>query len=189
MIINALTIDKKNKTISNLAKLSLEQSELIDALAFNDSLNLAYIGEKINPNTFVELENGQKVKFYSLIKSNTLFFKYSELSCSPCIQQEIQILKKFSNSMNNSNLFVLTSYEDIGRLYRFKRINEIENLTLINISDQQLFSSLSLEKEHIPFYFVVDSNLILSSMFVPDKTKPILTNRYLRLVNKYVLNN
>ena len=44
--------------------------------------------------------------------------------------------------------------------------------------------STPMEELSSPYYFIVDSTLIMSDIFVPDKSFPSLTNHYLNMIKR-----
>jgi len=64
-------------------------------------------------------------------------------------------------------------------MLNFKRINNL-SLPILNIDSL----GFTIEKENIPFYFMLDSNMIATSFFIPIKEMPDLTSEYVFQGNK-----
>jgi len=136
----------------------------------------------------IELYNelGEKVFFSDLVKDRSvLVFRFSELNCEICVEEEIKRLKVLSKSIKNRLLFV-TSYSFERYLYTFKRINNFK-LPIYNIVPNKI--KIPVEELNIPYYFVLDSALNIHDIFVPEKTEPENTEKYFKdIILKHSLN-
>jgi hypothetical protein len=130
---------------------------------------MKYSGRMIDSNLQVMSEFGEIKKLSLLNSENTMFFKYSKLSCNICVEQQMKILKLISQENINTKFILLTNYDDISNLYKFKRINNIE-LMFYNLKENHMLPFL--DSLNIPYYFTLQNNMMINELFVPEKKTP-----------------
>jgi len=82
-----------------------------------------------------------------------------------------------------NNIVMITDYENTGNLFRFLRINQMEDFDVYLTQDHELQSVL--EFHNMPYYFILDSRLILKSIFIPNKEDNEFTKSYFNSITKY----
>jgi len=184
ILANTYKLSNQNRLIQNLKNYSIKQANVINGIAYNDSLQIIYSNTQIDGNIEVVSESGKKYTIKELVDENTLFFKYSQLSCGSCVEQEFKMLAEYISPKHQRKIIVMTDYGDVGLLYRFKRINKISH-EMFNVQNQQIISSF--ENNYLPYYFVVDSSLFIRTIFVPSSSQPNLSKRFLQIVDNSVL--
>lgn len=114
-----------------------------------------------------------------------LVLRISELSCSMCVDSALMNVKRFieDHDLEDRVLF-LTSYKRERDLILFRRLYQID-YPVYNIGENQI--TLPVESRNVPYMFVTDSTLLSRSLFIPERTFPKLTKRYLDFVKKRYL--
>lgn len=142
----------------------------------NSSLDQDIIGEFLNQS--VRGLDGVDVCVKDLISKGTLFFIYSEYSCSPCVEKQIEIINSLASSISKTDIIILTNYEDDLKFKKFCTINKI-GVRVYNGSKVSLF----LNKYSIPYFFEMNNKFKIKNVFFPDKSSDENTFSYLETVN------
>lgn len=115
----------------------------------------------------------------------TLVFDLSSISCTKCVEQqidkEIELLKEFSNKVGSNKVLVLARYRNPNDLDLFKRLNDFE-LKIYNKEDRTL--GLPVEQHDIPYMFLADSTFKAQFVFIPDENLPTLSEDYFRYIEQ-----
>lgn len=140
---------------------------------------------KLNPQKVISL-NGDSVLLSDLLSDSRLIFRFSFLSCISCFDKELDIIiseiKNLSRLQNN--IIILISDYNLESFIETKK-----KLVLAN-SDIPIFGinpgnfCIPLEESSIPYYFTIDSSLIINDVFIPMKEFPKLTLDYLKTLNE-----
>lgn len=132
--------------------------------------------------TIVYTESGDSTTL-DKIKQNkkSLILRYSYLSCQPCVDNIIANIKQFVEENDTLEVLLLSNYQCKKDLRNFKRINtiftEVYNIKHLDIS---------LEKENVPYMFIIDENMNIFNFFIPRKEIPELTKQYLQRVKRII---
>ena len=66
-------------------------------------------------------------------------------------------------------------------------------IPLYGIRDMDVYNTntfnIPVEELGFPYYFILNSNLQISNVFIPDKATPSITNIFLKSVNKKFVEN
>ena len=109
-----------------------------------------------------------------------LVCRFSQMHCESCVNSSIQILRNRIDSIGTNKVVFLGNH----------RNNKIFNrvIPLYKIQDMRVYNcpaiNIPVEKLGYPYYFILDKNLQISNVFVPDKAKPNITNKYLENICK-----
>jgi len=133
---------------------------------------------QILSNKLVLIENdGSFQVLDSIINEAKLIFRYSNLHCHSCIDKQMDLLSKYSDSIDNDRIILFTYYQNLRDLFLFKRLNHIRfktyNVKSLDIPCEELQS---------PYFFVLDKNLKINDSFLPSKKDTILTINYLSTI-------
>ena len=107
-------------------------------------------------------------------------YKQSDLKGSTHVVYSIVKMINYSDSIKNDNIIFLGHYENNKNLNMIKKQIGIKDIATYNCS----YMSTPMEELSSPYYFIVDSTLIMSDIFVPDKSFPSLTNHYLNMIKR-----
>lgn len=177
------------KIKSNNTEFTSIYSVLNNKLDKNKSEALTYehnfIWEKENENLqldanleLIDIE-GKPVLAKDIFKTNSLVFRFSELNCRECIDAEIDALVNSKDKIKKE--VILVAYyqtpRDLFVFYKEFQKKGLTNIKMYLFPDKVL--PTSIDKLNTPYYFCVNSNLIMNNFFIPQKEKPILSKVYL----------
>lgn len=103
-----------------------------------------------------------------------LVCRFSELACESCIQFAIENIKKRSEEVGVDNIIFLCSYMNNKMLMRMIEIYNIEQYKVFNYNSL----AISIDDWRKPYYFILDHNLTISDILIPQKTSHSLINHY-----------
>lgn len=113
-----------------------------------------------------------------------LVFRFAEQHCESCVNSAIQIFKKDIESIGAQNILFLGSYRNNKLFNRVKPLYGIDSLKVYNVPELDI----PAERSGYPYFFVMQSNLMISDTFIPDKGVVSITNSYLKIIyEKYFL--
>ena len=105
--------------------------------------------------------DGNEIKISRLLNKKTLFYMYSERTCSPCVEQEIKLISKYDGI---KNIIILANYEDTNKFKKFCQLNEPKVKSYTGSS-----SDLLGMHHYISYYIVLNKDKSISDLFFPDK--------------------
>jgi len=109
-------------------------------------------------------------------KKRSLILRYSHLSCKPCVDAIIACVKQFAEQNNQIEILLFSSYRFEKDLRDFKRMNKIFT-EVYNVK----YLDIPIEKENIPYIFIMDKNMNVFDFFIPQKDMLELTEQYIVL--------
>ena len=188
-----LTITLKNKKI--LFQYKQEMARVIDdniiskQILINREINiLRNIGLQINIEQNVKDEQGNKISVAELLNgSHKIIFRYSELNCNLCIEEEIQILQKYINDIGFDNILFFSTYNSTRDLFLFKRINQLQNYRIYNLKEEQL--NIPIDRLNIPYVFLIDSSGNIVMLNIPEETKPEFSEQFYNVIISRLASN
>lgn len=153
-----------------------------------------FIREKENDNlkldgnlTLMDIA-GNTVFVKDIVKANSLVFRFSELNCGECMDAEINVLVDNKDKIKKDVIFIVY-YQDNRNLFVFYKEFQKKGLTNIKMYlSPNKGLSIAMDKLNMPYYFCVNSNLVMSNFFIPQKEKPKLSQVYLECTSKNFLN-
>lgn len=160
----------ENKTSKDNSELQAYRFNLSIAIK-NSNLQLENVTMKDSSSNLLFLKgvfkNGQK---------ELLVCRFSKLHCESCVNSAIKLFLKGSESIGVENVLFLGNSKN-------NRIFNREN-TLYGIQDMAVYNTpefkIPIEELGYPYFFVLDSNLHISNVFLPDKGIPKITKEYLK---------
>ncbi len=192
LVLNGFLLTKINnysKAINDINILSKDiKKELL-------TLEQNIIDENLNENLklredikFINI-HGNVVLAQDIFKKHALVLRYSESNCSDCIKAELNAVLKNKELFVN-DIYIIAHYRNKRDLYVFYR--DIQNKGLKNIKmyllpDKDL--NIPADKLNMPYYFCIDSTLLITNFFIPQKDKPKLSENYLLNTSKNFLGN
>jgi hypothetical protein len=144
--------------------------------------------ENLKMNGKLKLLNmdGDSVLAENIFTHKMLVFRYTIMNCSDCINAEFELLsKEFINKIDITvNICFLAYYENTRDLVvDFRRFQEKQlniNMFILPINRLQI----PIESQNLPYYFTIDSSLIMRDFFIPIKEKPNWTYSYFERLKK-----
>ena len=127
------------------------------------------------------------IRICEIIKAKTLVYRFSNRSCSPCVENDIMELKKLGSTIGYDNIIIISDYDNTRSLINliskfsmsFKCYNYKNNIELA--IDQE--SSM----KEAPFFLVINRDLEINFAHLShedDKINEIYFNR----VKEFMLN-
>lgn len=111
-----------------------------------------------------------------------LVCRFSELDCESCIDYAIKSMKEYSVRMGIENILYLGNYRNNRIFNRQRAMCGIDSCRSLNVAKL----GLPIEDLNQPYYFVLDSSLLVSNVFIPNKTTQRMLNTYFDvLCDKY----
>ena len=171
--------DSINEQIFRIERAVETYQDEAESLLFVDTLRIKSSGMVLNKEIYLFTDENDSILLQDVFDKNEsiLFFRYTELNCQICVDNEILLLKKWV-AQSQTRLIILSSYESIRDLYLFVRTNQIPGLEIYNLKNQKL--GLPLERFNTPYYFMSDSSLKAARLFIPEKSFPERSKVYFR---------
>lgn len=155
-------------------------NELIETLTTNFILTYRANGIMIDSMLQLKTEKNKDILMKELVGEHSkLVFRYSQLHCNVCVDQEVKFLKDLIDEIGDENILILAHYDSFRNLSLFKRTNQVST-KVFNIKDIKL----PIEEYNIPYYFVVNKDLHISDVMIPTKYLPERTQSYLEFVKE-----
>lgn len=184
-----LTLKKEREDFQNLNQSnkiscdSLRQlKNSIDVLFLNTSFMFEFQSDKIDKNIVLFDEKENKITLKQLVQNKPkLIFKYSDLNCNVCIDEQINLLKKASEKIGSENIIILANYNSPRELSQFIRMNQI-NFKVFNLRNTE-FTSVD---RSLPYYFILDESFSLNLLFIPIKGNTSLSQLYFNKVSEKI---
>jgi hypothetical protein len=166
-----LTMSLKRQSIvfnNTLSDMSLLKENILNSWKIENTI--------LTDSLIKDEDNNVIIKSNLIKRSPLLIFRFSELNCSTCIQDQLSLLSDLLQS-NDINYIIISDYNSIRNLGIFKRVNAIK-VPIYNC--KQL-----LNRETItPYYFVLNKNGTISDFYYPDKKFPEISKEYLKLIHE-----
>jgi hypothetical protein len=138
---------------------------------------------RFQPNIQLKDENGKYILLSSLVKKGKkLIFRFSETSCCSCLDQLKMILNSNRYNLKNEIIYI-SDYSDTKRITFFRTLLNI-NCCIYSINDL----GLPIEKEKIPYLFILDEDMISKLFFIPTYGNQKLTENYMNNINSSLKN-
>ena len=113
-----------------------------------------------------------------------LIFKYSKLNCDVCVDEQIILLKEFTEIIGSENVIIISDYDNPRELTQFVRMNQLDN-EVLNLHDQEI---IPFDKS-LPYYFILSRHLTLQQLFIPLSGSRYLTKNYFNLILRSYFND
>ncbi|MDY7396731.1 hypothetical protein UMM65_15895 [Aureibaculum sp. 2210JD6-5] len=127
--------------------------------------------------------DGDTVFAKNVFNNAKLVLRYTESNCRMCIDAEHDILIQNANNIKE-NVAVLSTYDRLRGAFMDAKKLAKSGLKNIEIYLVPYALKLPLEQQNIPYYFVVNKNLRVSSLLVPAKEDPKLSMHYVKSILK-----
>lgn len=163
-----------NKLEQKIRDDSITKNELLCRIQLLFKLD----NQRIDSNTKLFYENGDSILLKEIKFDRYLFVvRFSEFHCLNCITSEMKLVAQ--KAKLNKNTIFLATYNYLSDLKVNKRIMGLScpvyNIPLGTIDN-------IIEKNKLPYYFVIDSNYRIKHLFIADPNNPMLTNKYLEFI-------
>ena len=126
-----------------------------------------------------KFQNDSLCAFVEKLKKPILMLRIKETSCQTCVSNELDKIKELKENGIKCALLVTYSPSIIKKLMKKKKCN---NITIFHIPNDCLYDNWYIEQYEAPYYFVLHPNKMASDFFLPEKSKPELTDFYIKSV-------
>lgn len=128
--------------------------------------------------------SGVDVKLLDVMNEGSkLVLRFSQNSCKPCIDKQIEFLEEFSKVNGRDKVVLLMSSSNANDLKIFKQTNNV-SLPIFRLAEG-LVPSVR-ESQNAPYLFLLNKDLRTSLIFTPDKEIHTNTAAYYRQVSDYL---
>jgi len=132
-----------------------------------------------NQSVYLGVDSLDRIDLNRFVKDTKLFLYFSSNTCSPCIEETVEIIERtFPNYLKNEKIVFVSP--DYPARYRINCYGK----KLLNLEKGKLGLSLENSTEP-PFFIVIDSTLQVKSIPVVNKMNFDRTTDYLESVKKY----
>lgn len=157
---------KKERDLEVNAQLGL----LNDGLQLNDLVLTGRDDENVS------------LKEYMYDKKTVLVIRINELHCSDCVNFILHKVDRLSKELKlTGHILVLASYRN-PTVLRIMQNKQETPMPFYNAGQQAI--PLPVEKVKFPYCFILDRDLTVRHVFVPDKAAAALSNQYLQGISK-----
>lgn len=163
-----ITTDELHTYRHNFKVNILNSNLVIENLDIKDSLNITFPIKKI----------------FDDKQESILVYRFSQMHCESCVNSSIQITQNWVDSVGINNVVFLGNHRNNRVFNKTIPLYGIQGLKVYNCPK----INIPAEDIEYPYFFVLDSNLQISNLFVPDKATPFITNSYLKNVSKKLKN-
>jgi len=173
--VNGLLFFRLLKENSHLKSDINTQNIKIKHYQYNDIVNTQLTSTLINidSTTIIETLYSEKILFREIVNEYLVVFRYSNISCGSCVDSEVLLLRQLVNQVGLENVLIVTDNEDTGQIFRYKRMHKIIDVNTVISNDDNL--NIFTHEYSIPYYFIIDSNLLIRSVYIPHSELNELT--------------
>ncbi len=171
------TLKKQRILLENVQQNNYDrQLSLWELLSEGEEID-TLLASNINDDTIsLVKDNRSLVEDY---RKPILIFRVTDNNCVVCVDSVLHQLMSFSDDVL-TKVVILTSNKTMRELRLFTKSipKSIKTLRLLDNS----MSKVRIERINIPYFFVLQSNHIMSNIYIPDKQYPKGTNDYVNLL-------
>jgi hypothetical protein len=175
LITNTNNQKETNKIIESISKSLDVEKKLAQTRDYYLNLELKYNNIKIDETLKLVDEKGRTFTIKEMLTRKKIVFRYSELQCNVCVENQITSLKKYKDKIGVDNILILADYTNFRNLILFKRLNALD-IAVYSLSKKM---NIELEEENFPYFFIVDNSLVAKDYFIPIKEIKNYTDNYL----------
>ncbi len=177
LIYRLLGIKKETKEIINLERTIMEERV--------QSLNDNFVISIQNSNISLPDKIFHQLSFYGKTKDSTLLVvRFSEYDCSECVEFILIKIRKFIEK-NDTKVVFLTTFQENRTIQIILKKYDLGWLPNYNV---EILDNIPIEKMHYPYCFTIDNSKKISNLFLPSRSVPMLTDKYLSLIENRFCN-
>jgi hypothetical protein len=173
-IVHFYRLKKQNTTVSKNDELHSYKTNFQTNIQ-NSNHSLEGVTAKDSLNNVFLLNN-----IFKDNQKQVVICRFSESHCESCVNFSIQLFRRWVDSIGKDNILFLGTYRNNKIFNRTKTVYGIHNLNVYNISKL----NIPVEELGYPYYFVLNSDLTILNVFVPDKSTLVITDNYLEMIYK-----
>lgn len=181
---NLFILKKNNKYVKLL--------QYKDSIILNQDFKQQQL-DYIESNLFSTIKNQNidiktKIKTYHIDtllnkQQHVVVYRYHDTDCESCIHFGMLKLKRLSEYIGNEKIIIFIKTSSKKTLLLSRNVYNI-NFPMFIIDSLPVH----LDQFNIPYLFVLDQNMQINNLFIPDKTIPKYTDKYLNEIqHKYFI--
>jgi len=118
---------------------------------------------------------GNEISLMNLVSKNKIFFCFSRNTCTPCLEQTVEIIKKiFPNYKQNEKIIFISPDYD-------KRFREnCYGKKLLTLEDSKF--GIPIEDTEAPFFLIINDQLHIEAIHIVNNLNFEKTEEYLRKI-------
>lgn len=120
------------------------------------------------------------VSLGSLLSGPTLVFRYKSTDCGQCVDFALLKLKKAAAHIGAGRILVLAGQTDRRGMEMLRRQQGMEDIRFYRAETV----NTPAETVQYPYCFVLDRDMLIRSVFIPDKANPRSMDLYLKMIGK-----
>jgi hypothetical protein len=178
---------KHHKIEPEVKSISENPDIQVDTALYYNIFDIANASDntKIDSNVILTTYTGNTLELFEVINNfPSLIFDFKHINCKTCFEDEMTRIINFSREIGTDNVIFISAFKNKREQY------VLENkygINVYDIGDKGL--GLPIENEYCPFIFLLDSNYIADSFYVPTKEFYHMGNIYYNILyNKYFIN-
>lgn len=175
---NSCGSQENNKNSGNI-------EQLFKTVSLNTLHQFKNDGLKLPPSFQLVNEQGDSIelKEFSQTKFPLLLFWFDEFSCDQCILKVFEFIS--NNNLPDSIILIVSNHKNQRNINIFKQTHKINYAVYRTASG----FGTTVEKEMIPFLFILDKSYEIKHFFIPEKSYPKGINDYIDVIKKRYFNN
>jgi len=163
------------------------ESDELRSLKFNFEVNIENTNVKLE-DVFVKDTTDIPFLLSDVFKNGRdkmLVCRFSERHCESCVKLSILAIQNHLNTIGKDNVLFLGMHRNNRIFIQEKTHYNIQNMNVYNTA----IFDIPVEKLNFPYYFILNSDMTITNVFVPDKATFSITDTYLKMITKqYFLN-
>lgn len=173
LIMNSCSYKEKKKSVSEDNYEQILANKIKISEVENCNLNLK------NQKVFFGNDSLNKISLMNLASKNKIFFCFSRNTCTPCIEQTVDIIKKIfpDYKQNEKIIFISPDYDK-----RFRDNCYGKELLILEHSK----FGIPIENTEAPFFLIVNNQLHIESIHIVNNLNFEKTEKYLRKIAKKI---
>lgn len=168
--------------ISSKKELSLYK--LIEARYNEDFDKCLFSDGNILSNIRVIDQNNHEVYIMDIIRKNTLIYRFSGISCRPCVEDDMNRLNQFKNSIIGNDLLILTDFKNPKEMRIFSKMQNLKVPIYSYPNCLNLYAEVDTFKRQ-PYYFLLDSCLRVHFTYISHSGQDSMHNKYFKRIIGY----
>lgn len=151
-------------------------SHKLDYVGSNLMRSYQFSGMKLENMKIIDTAGNAVTVKEMVRKAPVLVLRYHEGNCQECVVFGLSKMNSFSKGKKIQSV-VLPRYNE---MYPFKMSNQKLNshsLPFYNCQEDFL-----LDNQNTPYFFILDTDLNVNAIFIPDKVYPKVTDQYLETI-------
>lgn len=167
------------KKDNNQAVQIQDENYVFRTRVFNDYMkSMKYTGNPLKSDLTITDFNSSEYSLKNIVQfHNKLVFRYSYISCNVCIDTIMKIVNEYSKYVGNDKIIILSQYANKRDYKNFVRINNVKQ-PIYHLQD----SLCRADELGLPYFFVINDNMVTNNFFLPRKEYPQMIKTYLESI-------